>query len=167
MKRLGLALLLAGPAAAQPLPTYGSFEVAIDRKLNVIPANAWERLIHVESWWSSQHSYSGNAANLRLDPQAGGCWCETWAGGSVEHGRVLTAMPGKLLRVAGGFGPLQALPVAAVMTFTLTPADDGKATNLSVRYRVVGPVGELGPPVTAVLGQQVDAFVAMVNTPME
>ena len=100
-------------------------------------------------------------------PRSGGCWCESWAGGSVEHGRVLMAMPGKLLRVSGGFGPLQALPVAAVMTFTLTPTADGKATNLSVRYRVAGPVGALGPPVTAVLGQQVEALVEKVNTPVQ
>lgn len=158
---MGLVLLLAAvPATAQPMPPAGSFEVAIDRKLALPPAAAYDRLVHVETWWASSHTYSGDANNLNLEARAGGCWCENWAGGSVEHGRVLAAIPGKLLRIQGGFGPLQALPVAAVMTFTLTPADNGAATALSVRYRVAGPVGELGPPVTAVLGEQVGRLVA-------
>lgn len=158
-------VLVATSAVAQPLPPAGSFEVAIDRKLNLPPAAAYDRLVHVETWWSSAHTYSGDASNLNLEARAGGCWCENWAVGSVEHGRVLAAIPGKLLRVSGGFGPLQALPVGAVMTFTLTPADNGAATALSVRYRVAGPVGELGPPVTTVLGQQIDGLVAAVNAP--
>jgi uncharacterized protein YndB with AHSA1/START domain len=161
-----LALLLAAaPAAAQPMPPPGSFDVTIDRTLNAPPAVAYDRLVHVEGWWASAHTYSGDATNLNLDARAGGCWCENWAGGSVEHGRVLAAIPGKLLRISGGFGPLQALPVAAVMTFTLTPADSGKATALSVHYRVAGPVGELGPPVSTVLGEQIERLVAQVNAP--
>lgn len=164
MRPLILGLVFAATAAsAQPMPPAGSFEVAIDRKLNAPPAAAYDQLVHVENWWASSHTYSGDAANLNLEARAGGCWCENWASGSVEHGRVLAAIPGKLLRMSGGFGPLQALPVGAVMTFTLTPADGGTATALSVRYRVAGPVGELGPPVTAVLGQQIDALVAVIN----
>jgi uncharacterized protein YndB with AHSA1/START domain len=165
MHRLLIGLMFAAPAVAQPLPPAGSFVVSIDRKLNASPAAVYDRLIHVERWWNASHSYSGNAANLSLDPRAGGCWCETWAGGSVEHARVLTAMPGKLLRVSGGFGPLQAQPVVAVLSFGLTPADDGKATNLMVRYRVAGPVGDLGPPVTEVLTEQIEGFVTAVNMP--
>jgi uncharacterized protein YndB with AHSA1/START domain len=167
MVRLALALLLAGPVAAQPLPPYGSFEVVIDRTLNVSPAAAYDRLVHVEDWWASSHTYSGDAANLNLEARAGGCWCENWPGGSVEHGRVLAAIPGQLLRIEGGFGPLQALPVGAVMTFTLAPLDGGKATALAVRYRVAGPVGTLGPPVTTVLGEQVERLVTAVNAPAQ
>lgn len=156
--------MLAIPAAAQAPPA-STFEVSIDRKLNVPPVNAWQRLIHVESWWSSSHTYSGNAANLNLEALAGGCWCENWAGGSVEHGRVLAAIPGKLLRISGGFGPLQDRAAVAVLSFTLTPLDNGTATNLAVRYRVMGPVGELGPPVTQVIGGQVTRLVDMINAP--
>jgi uncharacterized protein YndB with AHSA1/START domain len=167
MRRSLLAVLvvLAGPAAAQALPPYGSFEVVIDRKLNVPPDMAWDQLVHVERWWTSSHTYSGDAANLNLEARAGGCWCENWLGGSVEHARVLTALPGKLLRVSGGFGPLQAQPVVAVLSFGLQPADDGKATMLAVRYRVAGPVGTLGPPVTDVLTSQVENLVTGLNAP--
>jgi uncharacterized protein YndB with AHSA1/START domain len=168
MRVVVLALLLAAaPAMAQPMPPPGSFDVTIDRKLNAPPAVAYDRLVHVEGWWASAHTYSGDAANLNLEARAGGCWCENWAGGSVEHGRVLAAIPGKLLRISGGFGPLQALPVAAVMTFTLTPADGGKAAALSVHYRVAGPGGELGPPVSAVLGEQIERLVAAAGAPAQ
>jgi uncharacterized protein YndB with AHSA1/START domain len=162
---LAALLLLAAPAAAQPLPPYGSFEVVIDRKLNVAPDVAWDQLVHVERWWNASHSYSGDAANLSLEARAGGCWCENWEGGSVEHGRVLNALPGKLLRVAGAFGPLQAQPVVAILSFGLQSTDDGKATLLAVRYRVAGTVGTLGPPVTEVLAAQVENLVAGLNAP--
>jgi uncharacterized protein YndB with AHSA1/START domain len=171
MRRTWLAaLVLAAPVAAQPAPppppvSYGSFEVVIDQKLDVPPDVAWDRLVHVERWWHPSHSYSGDAANLSLDPRAGGCWCETWPGGSVEHARVLTAMPGKLLRVEGAFGPLQAQPVVAILSFGLKPAENGKATLLAVRYRVAGAVGTLGPPVTEVLTTQIEHLVAGLNTP--
>jgi uncharacterized protein YndB with AHSA1/START domain len=167
MRRLLIGLMFASPVAAQQLPPAGSFVVSIDRRINAPPATVYDRLIHVERWWNASHSYSGDAANLSLDARAGGCWCETWAGGSVEHARVLTAMPGKLLRLSGGFGPLQAQPVVAVLSFALTPADDGRATMLAVRYRVAGPVGDLGPPVTEVLGTQIEGLVAGLNTPQK
>src|SRR3546814_9802807 len=35
-------------------------------------------------WWNGAHSYSGSAANLRLEPVAGGCFCEALPG---EEGR--------------------------------------------------------------------------------
>ncbi len=38
-------------------------------------------LIEPGHWWSSAHSFSGNAANFTLDARAGGCWCETLPNG--------------------------------------------------------------------------------------
>ena len=34
-------------------------------------------------WWSSDHTFSGSAANLVLDAHAGGCWCENLPGGGT------------------------------------------------------------------------------------
>src|SRR3546814_10432451 len=64
-------------------------------------------------WWNGAHSYSGSAANLRLEPVAGGCFCEALPGeegrvGSVEHARVIHAAPDRQLRLSGALGPLPA-----------------------------------------------------------
>jgi uncharacterized protein YndB with AHSA1/START domain len=71
------------------------------------------------------HSYSGDAANLSLDPRAGGLWKEEWDGGSVAHGTVLYVKPGEQLRLAAPFGPLQSMAVDVVWTITITPEGTG------------------------------------------
>ena len=62
-------------------------EVALDRD------DAWARLLHIGSWWNGSHTYSGSAESMNIDAVAGGCWCELWSGGEVEHGRVMFVMP--------------------------------------------------------------------------
>ncbi|MEM8563990.1 MAG: hypothetical protein AAGF57_17255, partial [Pseudomonadota bacterium] len=85
----------------------------------------WARLIEPSTWWQSEHTYSGSAGNLGLNPVAGGIWREEWEGGSVQHGRVLTVQDGELLRLSAPFGPLQGLAVQAVWTITLAPSANG------------------------------------------
>jgi len=85
----------------------------------------WQRLIRPATWWHPDHTYSGDAANLSLDVQAGGLWREDWDGKSVAHGRVLFADPGKVLRLDAPFGPLQGLGAYTVWTITITPDQDG------------------------------------------
>ena len=62
----------------------------------VAPAEAYAKFLRIGEWWSDAHSYSGAAANMTLDTARGGCWCESWPGGFVEHMAVTTAMPGRL-----------------------------------------------------------------------
>lgn len=132
-------------------------ESALDRDA------AWARLLDVASWWSDGHTYSGSASSMSLDAQAGGCWCEMWSGGEVEHGRVVMVMPKQVLRVHGAFGPLQELGVQAAMTFTLSDGAAGK-TKLTLDYKVVGSslsgLDKLAPIVDQVLGEQVKRFAA-------
>ncbi len=88
-------------------------------------------------WWSGAHTYSGDAANLSLDAQAGGCWCERWGdGNSVQHGQVVLVQPGRTLRVVANLGPLQELPVNGVLTFTIAMQET--KTILRLTYRVSG-----------------------------
>jgi len=124
---------------------------------------AWARLLDVASWWSSDHTYSGDARSLSLDAQAGGCWCEIWNGGEVEHGRVVMVMPKQTLRVDGAFGPLQEMGVQAAMTLTLSDGAAGK-TKLTLDYKASGSslsgLDKLAPIVDQVLGEQVKRFAA-------
>src|SRR5580704_12542291 len=84
-------------------------------------------------WWNSDHTFSGDAANLLLDARAGGCWCETLpGGGSVEHLRVVFVSPGKVLRLRGALGPFQGLAVDGVMTWSVKSGAEG--ADITITY---------------------------------
>jgi len=100
------------------------------------PAKAYAYAADVARWWSSDHTYSGDAKNLHLEARAGGCWCEKWAGGSVQHMSVLLAVPGQTLRLSGGLGPLQAAALDATLTFAFKAVDGG--TEIKVAYLIAG-----------------------------
>ncbi len=123
-------------------------------------------LIVPSHWWSSEHTYSHDAGHLVLDARAGGCWCETLAGGgSAQHMMVLVALPGKALRLRGALGPLQPMAVNGVMSITLTPAADG--TDLVMRYAVGGyakdGLAAIATPVDSVLGEQVARLKRLIE----
>lgn len=99
-------------------------------------ANVWESLQHPERWWPADHTWSGRRENLSLVADAGGCFCERWEGGSVEHGRVVAVFPGKMLRLDAALGPLQEMGVTGVITFALEEKDG--ATTLIATHRVSG-----------------------------
>jgi uncharacterized protein YndB with AHSA1/START domain len=135
-------------------------------KTRSAPDRVYTALTGPARWWDSSHTYSGNASNLSLDPRAGGCWCEQLAdGGSVQHMTVLTAMPGRMLRLSGGLGPLQAGAVNAVMTWTIK--HDGSGSEVDMSYLVDGyfPGGldAAHDDVDAVLSQQVERLRAYVD----
>jgi len=162
-----IALLAAVPCLAKtsdvsPSGFLSTFREEVDAK----PADAWLAITQIGRWWSSEHTYSGDAANLTLDAVAGGCWCERWKGNSVEHARVLHALRGSSLRLEGGLGPLQAMAVNAVLTFSLAAA--GERTTLTVTYRVRGDaeahLDRIADGVDAVLGEQVRRLAASLRT---
>jgi uncharacterized protein YndB with AHSA1/START domain len=100
-----LLTLLAAPVPAQAevvSATPQGFEVKTQATVAASPQAVWAMLGRIERWWSPDHSYSGKAANLSLEPVVGGCFCEALEGGGrVEHLRVVYAAPGKMLRLQG------------------------------------------------------------------
>ncbi len=131
------------------------------------PLDVWQALIVPAGWWDPLHSWSGDAANLYLDPQAGGCFCELLpkpAGapeelrrGSIEQMRVIAVMPSKLLRMTGALGPLQGEALTGTLTVTIKPLAD-KGTHLAWSYVVGGymrlKVEQIAPIVDKVLTEQ-------------
>ncbi|WP_176592022.1 SRPBCC domain-containing protein [Sphingobium sp. EM0848] len=139
------AKLLLWAGAAMAVPAHSSVTASSDVGFSVenrvdIAADAatvYRLLAQPGRWWSSEHSYSGNAANLSLKPVAGGCFCETLPnGGSVEHARVIYAAPDKRLRLSGALGPLQAEAVTGTLDFTIEPA--AKGVRVVMRYAAGG-----------------------------
>jgi uncharacterized protein YndB with AHSA1/START domain len=109
----------------------------------------------VGRWWDREHTWSGDAANLSIDPSPGGCFCERLrTGGIVEHLRVVYADQGRLLRMTGGLGPLQSLGVSGSMTWALEDAIG--ATTLTMTYAV----GGYAPGGLDALAKAVDGVVA-------
>ncbi len=160
------ALLLATAPASAEVKEQGpsSFVLGFSQTLSAPPARVWSALADIARWWSSDHTYSGSAANLSLRAEAGACFCERWAGGSVEHGRVIAALPHKLLRLDSALGPLQERAVTGVLTFSLQP--EGAGTKLGVVYRVGGGSAllALAPLVDRVIGEQVARLARLVDT---
>lgn len=161
-----IALAVAGSAHAEVKQSAADgFVVAQSAPVAATPAKIWAALLQPQRWWSDEHTWSGKAANLSLKAEAGGCFCERWPGGSVEHGRVVMVMPQQLLRLDAELGPLQALALEGVLTFRIDSGDDG-ATTLALEYRVNGAsasgLDQFAPSVDGVVGQQFARLVRFV-----
>ena len=159
------AALFCGTARAEVTAAApGAALISGEVELSTSPDRAWRALTQIERWWSSQHTYSGDARRLSLDPRAGGCWCERWGRGqSVEHGRVVLVMERdgvRTLRANAALGPLQELGVSGVLTFTISPHASGAKVTLT--YRLAGEPGlnleQLAPFVDTVLMEQLERF---------
>lgn len=141
--------------------TANSFSLQQALGVNAPVDALWRSLLLPQTWWSSAHTFSGDAANLSLEPRAGGCWCERLAdGGSVQHLRVVNLTPRQTLVLEGALGPLQSLGVSGAMTLSVT-AQEGGRSALVLTYNVGGaPLG--GTPLgdAAALAQAVDGVLA-------
>ena len=137
---------------------------------------AWRMLIVPAKWWSRDHTWSHDAANLYLDAQATGCFCEKLpkpadapAGqrlGSAEHMHVIFADPQRgILRMSGALGPLQGEALNGTLTFTLVKTESG--TRIDLEYVVGGYMrlkgDQIAPAVDAMLGQQLASLAAALN----
>ncbi len=132
-----LALAAAAPAHADiKRDAQDGFWIQVAHHVDRSPQQTYADLIHVEKWWGTAHTDSGDTAHLSLQAHAGGCLCETWAGGSVQHARVIAAVPGKKLVLETALGALRPLAVRGVLTFTLTA--QGHGTRIVADYRVNG-----------------------------
>jgi uncharacterized protein YndB with AHSA1/START domain len=170
MRRSSGVLIAAGLAASWPAAAAvtqsgpAGFTVAETAHIAAPPERVFAMLVTPARWWSSDHTFSHDAANLSVDARAGGCWCERLPnGGSAEHMRVILSAPGQTLRLTGALGPLQQMPVQAVMTFAFKPSGDG--TDLTMTYAVGGAGLEtLSTVVDRVLGEQVGRLKAAIET---
>lgn len=140
-------------------------QILFTERVAAAPAAVYAAIGQVERWWSGEHTYSGDASNLSLALQPGGCFCERWAGGAVVHGRVVMLLRDQVVRLSAPLGPVQALGVSATLTFLVKPEDGG--SSLSVGYRVNGSAAsgldKLAPAVDGVLAIQVQRLKRLVE----
>lgn len=164
----GLTAAAATPAMAEVVEAKdGHFITRAEAVVEADRKETWLALISPARWWSSEHTWSADAANLRLTPQAGGCFCETipevnepdrfTLEGSVEHMRVIQAYPEVALRMAGGLGPLQSEPVTGVLTIAISEVEGGQGTRIVWEYNVGGAMRYPVP----VISQAVDGVMTL------
>ncbi|OYQ25328.1 hypothetical protein CHU93_13820 [Sandarakinorhabdus cyanobacteriorum] len=161
------AALSAAPTAARLESSGADGFVSVNEALVPLPADRlWAAVTSWSSWWDPAHSYSGRPGAIILEPQAGGALVERWPGGSTTHATVLTVMPPGLLRLSDGFGPLQSLPVGAILDIALKPEAGG--TRLKMTYRTGGSPAQkldaLAGPVDFVMSAGFSGLVNFATT---
>lgn len=163
-------VLMCASICAAPLPLQAEvvsarpegFTVRHEVSVPAAPEAAWALLVQPGKWWNSEHSWSGDAANMELDPVLGGCFCERWTTAAGDpagaaHLTVTYVNPGEALRFSGGLGPLMGMGVHGAMVWTVEPSGEG--SKIVFTYSVGGfmePPGEdFGPIVDGVIGEQI------------
>lgn len=165
-----ISLALASTPAAAEVAASGEtgFVSHNEAVVAVSPDIAFAALAKPGDWWNPEHSYSGDAANMTLDPKAGGCFCETIpvGGGSVEHMRVVYIDPRvHTLRLRGALGPLQGEALTGTLTMTIEPS--GTGSKIVWDYVVGGyarfPLSEFAPAVDGVVAEQLNRLAGLLG----
>ena len=160
-----LAIGMSDAAAEIVGQSENGFKVSHEYVVSAGPEQVWNALLNPALWWSSAHTWSGDAANLTLDPQAGGCWCEIWEDAAVQHMTVASFIPPATMVLTGGLGPLQSMGVDGALTFTVTP--EGEGSRVAASYSVSGyfdpSADQMAPAVDGVIGEQMLGLAALLN----
>ena len=162
MKTLLLAALLCGVASAEVLDkSAAGFLVRSKATVDAPPAKVWDAIVgHVGEWWESSHSWSGNAKNMSIVAKAGGCFCERWPDGEVQHMTVIFAQPSRLLRMSGALGPMQEAGIMGTITLELKAS--GTGTEITFSYAAggyfQGGIQNLAAPVDGVISAQLEGL---------
>jgi hypothetical protein len=154
-----LLVFVAAPASAAVVnASANGFEVRETIPLVVPPEAAFNAFRDLPRWWDSEHTYSGDSANLRLELAPGGCFCERIpkTGGGVEHMHVAFVDPGKRVVLTGALGPLLYEATTGVMDVQIRTIAGG--SQLTLDYKVAGfangGAATLAPQVDKVLADQ-------------
>ena len=160
MKWLLALSALAIPAAAQAevvSANANGFEVQHTIQTVVPQAAAFDAFGQISQWWSKDHSYSGDAANMSLSLRPGGCLCERLPdGGGIEHMHVAYVVPGERVVLTGALGPLLYEATTGVMDVKIERIAGGSRVTMNYRAAGFANAGgeKMAPLVDQVLGEQ-------------
>jgi hypothetical protein len=176
---LGIATLCGLSAANAEVTNTADNGFTVQHQRVIFADNeaVWKAMIAPSRYWNSEHSWTGDAENFYLVPQAGGCFCELIrttsddniksSDGSVQHMRVIYAHNNKMLRMSGALGPLQGEAVIGTLTMLLQA--QGDSTVVRFTYKVGGymefPVDQIAPAVDGVIGEQLARLSALFGEP--
>ncbi len=173
MKRTTAVLLLVSCMPATILAEVigagpGGFSLLRETTIDASRTEVWAAAIDdVGHWWNGEHSISGDAMNMSIDPRPQGCFCEAIGEhAGVVHLTVTFVNPTVLLRLTGGLGPLGLMGVNGNMTWEFFDADDGTRVRFSYVVGGYQPEGldGLAGPVDYVIGEALLRLKAHVET---
>jgi len=121
----------------------------------------------ISEWWSSDHTISGDAANLYINAKPHGCFCERLGPhGGMIHLAVTLVQPGIMLRFTGGLGPLGLMGTSGNMTWEFEEeAGDTRVTlNYAVGGYLDGGLDAVAAAVDGVLIEQIENLRKLVKT---
>ena len=121
---------LAAPASAEVVSrTADGFALRFQSGMETTPEDMIATVGELPKWWDKAHTYTGDNANLSLDFEPGGCWCETMADGArFQHARVVSITPDTVV--------FDAVAGEGVFDFTVRTA-----AMSALVYAVAGTVG--------------------------
>ena len=159
---VALTFVLAVPANAEVVSANANgFEVRHTIQTVIPQAAAFDAFGQVSQWWSKDHTYSGDPANMSLSLHPGGCFCERLpGGGGVEHMQVAYVVPGERVVLTGSLGPLLYEATTGVMDVKVERIAGG--SRVVMNYRAAGfangGADKMAPLVDQVLGEQMARF---------
>ena len=171
-------VLIAAMLALTPVSTAevtekapDGFMIQLERASSLPVSGVQTKARDIGSWWSSAHTYSGDAANMSLEPAGGSLfWIERWEAGFVEHGRVLVDMESEnaaTLRFRAALGPLQEMGVTGVLSIVSeaeTDEETPEESTIRFQYVVTGAsfsgLDGIADVVEMVLTEQIESLAA-------
>ena len=163
-----VAILFVPLAAAEVRDSASNgFTTVNEVVVDATRAEAWVAAIDIGKWWSSDHTISGDAARMSIEPRTLGCFCESLGEeAGIVHLTVTSVMPTVLLRMTGGLGPLGLMGVNGNMTWEFEDADEG--TRVRFTYAVggymAGGLEQMAGPVDGVLGEALARLKSYIET---
>lgn len=166
LKSLAAAVVLAlsaAPAAAEVVArSADSFTLRYAVPLETSAGDVVLALEGIAGWWDGAHTYSGDARNLSLSLDPGGCFCEALpGGGAFGHGRVVS-LDDDHLALDAPLGPLKGRASKANLVFSWP--DAGRGTMVTMTFVVEGPgLGAMADPVHDVMALQFERLIRYVE----
>ena len=159
------ALLLAAmPASAEVIArTADSFTLRFERRTEAPPAVIATLMGRPYAWWDGAHSYSGDAANLSVDMQVGGCWCEKLPDGSAFHHGTVLAIEEDRLVFDAPFGPMHGKTTRADLVVAWSGPEGGRTLVWTLTVEGAG-LGAFADPVDGVMGAAFARFNQYVDS---
>jgi uncharacterized protein YndB with AHSA1/START domain len=165
---LVVALLFATPAFADVTASApGGFVVELSTTIDAPRSDVYDAALDVGRWWSGDHTVSGDAGRMSIEPRAQGCFCEDLGdGNAIVHLVVTFINRDVLLRLTGGLGPLGLMGLNGNMTWEFF--DDDAGTRVNWTYAVggfhEGGLDAMAEPVDGVLREALARLEAYVET---
>ncbi|WP_309628608.1 hypothetical protein [Brevundimonas sp.] len=126
------------------------------------PEDVVAAVSELPQWWAPGHTYTGDPANLSLAFEAGGCWCETLADGTVFEHAMVTRITADRVTMNAPLGPLHDKATKAELTFGSGPENRGRLVTIDFVVEGSG-LGVMADGVNMVMDQAFDRLVHQIE----